>query len=65
MGQKDMGSRKPEYDMIPLRRIGQPGERRRSRCVPGLRQSQLHHQHHSTGRWRSFERHEQRQLQMT
>ena len=24
MGQKDMGSRKPEYDMIPLRRIGQP-----------------------------------------
>ena len=26
MGQKDMGSRKPEYDMIPLRRIGQPEE---------------------------------------
>ena len=24
IGQKDMGSRKPEYDMIPLRRIGQP-----------------------------------------
>ena len=24
MGQKDMGNRKPEYDMIPLRRIGQP-----------------------------------------
>jgi NAD(P)-dependent dehydrogenase (short-subunit alcohol dehydrogenase family) len=24
MGSKDMGSRKPEYDMIPLRRIGQP-----------------------------------------
>lgn len=24
IGSKDMGSRKPEYDMIPLRRIGQP-----------------------------------------
>jgi NAD(P)-dependent dehydrogenase (short-subunit alcohol dehydrogenase family) len=24
IGQKDMGNRKPEYDMIPLRRIGQP-----------------------------------------
>jgi NAD(P)-dependent dehydrogenase (short-subunit alcohol dehydrogenase family) len=24
IGQKDMGSRKPEYDIIPLRRIGQP-----------------------------------------
>jgi NAD(P)-dependent dehydrogenase (short-subunit alcohol dehydrogenase family) len=24
MGQKDMGTRKPEYDIIPLRRIGQP-----------------------------------------
>jgi NAD(P)-dependent dehydrogenase (short-subunit alcohol dehydrogenase family) len=24
IGQKDMGSRKPEYDMIPLRRIGRP-----------------------------------------
>jgi 3-oxoacyl-[acyl-carrier protein] reductase len=24
MGSKDMGSRKPEYDIIPLRRIGQP-----------------------------------------
>ena len=24
IGQKEMGSRKPEYDMIPLRRIGQP-----------------------------------------
>ena len=26
MGQKEMGSRKLEYDMIPLRRIGQPKE---------------------------------------
>jgi len=26
MGQKDMGNRKPEYDIIPLRRIGQPEE---------------------------------------
>ena len=26
MGQKEMGSRKLEYDMIPLRRIGQPEE---------------------------------------
>jgi NAD(P)-dependent dehydrogenase (short-subunit alcohol dehydrogenase family) len=24
IGQKDMGNRKPEYDMIPLRRIGRP-----------------------------------------
>jgi NAD(P)-dependent dehydrogenase (short-subunit alcohol dehydrogenase family) len=24
LGQKDMGSRKPEYDVIPLRRIGRP-----------------------------------------
>lgn len=24
IGQKEMGNRKPEYDMIPLRRIGQP-----------------------------------------
>jgi NAD(P)-dependent dehydrogenase (short-subunit alcohol dehydrogenase family) len=24
IGSKDMGNRKPEYDMIPLRRIGQP-----------------------------------------
>ena len=24
IGQKDMGNRKPEYDIIPLRRIGQP-----------------------------------------
>src|ERR1044071_502860 len=24
LGQKDMGSRKPEYDIIPLRRIGRP-----------------------------------------
>jgi NAD(P)-dependent dehydrogenase (short-subunit alcohol dehydrogenase family) len=24
IGQKDMGNRKPEYEMIPLRRIGQP-----------------------------------------
>jgi NAD(P)-dependent dehydrogenase (short-subunit alcohol dehydrogenase family) len=24
IGQKDMGSRKPEYDLIPLRRIGRP-----------------------------------------
>jgi 3-oxoacyl-[acyl-carrier protein] reductase len=24
MGQKDMGNRKPEYDIIPLRRIGRP-----------------------------------------
>jgi NAD(P)-dependent dehydrogenase (short-subunit alcohol dehydrogenase family) len=24
IGQKDMGARKPDYDMIPLRRIGQP-----------------------------------------
>jgi NAD(P)-dependent dehydrogenase (short-subunit alcohol dehydrogenase family) len=26
IGQKDMGNRKPEYDMIPLRRIGKPEE---------------------------------------
>src|SRR5919106_500817 len=26
IGQKDMGNRKPEYDIIPLRRIGQPEE---------------------------------------
>ena len=26
MGQKDMGNRKPEYDIIPLRRIGRPEE---------------------------------------
>lgn len=26
IGAKDMGNRKPEYDMIPLRRIGQPEE---------------------------------------
>ena len=26
IGQKEMGNRKPEYDMIPLRRIGQPEE---------------------------------------
>jgi len=26
MGQDDMGSRKPEYDIIPLRRIGRPEE---------------------------------------
>ena len=26
IGQKEMGSRKPEYDMIPLRRIGRPEE---------------------------------------
>jgi NAD(P)-dependent dehydrogenase (short-subunit alcohol dehydrogenase family) len=26
IGQKDMGNRKPEYDMIPLRRIGRPEE---------------------------------------
>lgn len=26
IGSKDMGNRKPEYDMIPLRRIGQPEE---------------------------------------
>lgn len=26
IGRKDMGSRKPEYDMIPLRRIGRPEE---------------------------------------
>ncbi len=26
IGQKDMGDRKPEYDIIPLRRIGQPEE---------------------------------------
>jgi NAD(P)-dependent dehydrogenase (short-subunit alcohol dehydrogenase family) len=24
IGSKDMGSRKPEYDIIPLRRIGRP-----------------------------------------
>jgi NAD(P)-dependent dehydrogenase (short-subunit alcohol dehydrogenase family) len=24
IGQKEMGNRKPEYDMIPLRRIGKP-----------------------------------------
>ena len=24
IGQKEMGNRKPEYDMIPLRRIGRP-----------------------------------------
>ena len=26
IGSKDMGNRKPEYDMIPLRRIGQPND---------------------------------------
>lgn len=26
IGQKEMGSRKPEYDLIPLRRIGKPEE---------------------------------------
>ena len=26
IGRKDMGNRKPEYDTIPLRRIGQPEE---------------------------------------
>lgn len=26
IGQKDMGNRRPEYDIIPLRRIGQPEE---------------------------------------
>lgn len=26
IGSKDMGHRKPEYEMIPLRRIGQPGD---------------------------------------
>lgn len=26
LGQKEMGSRKPEYDIIPLRRIGRPGD---------------------------------------
>jgi NAD(P)-dependent dehydrogenase (short-subunit alcohol dehydrogenase family) len=24
LGQKEMGSRRPEYDFIPLRRIGRP-----------------------------------------
>jgi NAD(P)-dependent dehydrogenase (short-subunit alcohol dehydrogenase family) len=26
LGRKDMGNRKPEYDSIPLRRIGRPEE---------------------------------------
>lgn len=26
IGQKDMGNRKPQYDIIPLRRIGRPEE---------------------------------------
>ena len=26
VGRRDMGDRKPEYDIIPLRRIGQPGD---------------------------------------
>ena len=42
MGQKDMGSRKPEYDMIPLRRIGQPEDVAEARCSwPPTKQATL------------------------